>query len=294
MLKKLITYTLAFFIAVQVGEITVEYSKVYFAELFGYDAYYEKAFGRLFFYNAETQNEIKEIYNSKNLNFDNKFSDNEFKTITDKNTFYLAIIEYFGIFLTLIITITGIRWRYFRIKKNKDFTKIDIMPLMLSFFFLREPIIVLWHHINKILLCNDKMKWEIIGLNPYIYFYLFYLLSVILIVYILFKLVPKNDRIIFIISGLIGSIIGIYLYAFHDVFLIFFIIIIVFRYSHQFLIKILQYEIMEFFVSIINSELLLNLCMILSKFPPIFFNKLLFGILPSFKSNTFGGIPFKI
>jgi hypothetical protein len=187
------------------------------AKSLGYDGYYCKGFGILFFRSDEMQSDFNPIWkaNIKAIRSRSYFKD---KSKWDK-LFYLdmedhALIELSGLIFTFSVSLFGLIILFLRRKRAKvHFGLLDWTGVLLSLFIVKELVTSLTWISFRLMLCEQAkfalyFKLPVWGTQWVLLGY-----SVLFSLFVLVRFVPRRRVIPFVIAGVPGGITGIVLWC---------------------------------------------------------------------------------
>ena len=210
-MKRFIMLTFGFVVVILVGYFLNEDVKKATATALGYSGSYERYFARCLFQSDSMNSAFEKIIESYRSLGDTSQAfrkDKEWVKLIKLDERNYAIIESSGNLFTFLISITGLTAWFIRRRKKIIIKCGDWLALMMSLFFLRETIIIGIDFIAHRKLCDEAKFWKYLGLNWYYSDLILFWLGIILLLFILFYVVPKNYRLTFILSGFLGSIIS--------------------------------------------------------------------------------------
>jgi hypothetical protein len=211
--RKYVYLTVGFILVILVGYFLNENVKKVTAKRIGYDTYYIPAMGRCTYYNYTIDSTLKNIHDEYLKSGDTSQAfrkDKEWVKLIKIDTRNFAIIESSGYLFTFFVSLIGFLIWFIRRKKKLIIKWLDWLSLILSLFFMREILVIgylFWHGI----LCNEKKLWDFFGLNWYYTYITLFIFGIIWLIFILIRVLPKEYRLKFIVSGFLGCIIGFYL-----------------------------------------------------------------------------------
>ncbi len=210
-MKRFMSFTIGFITIILVGYFLNENIKKATATSIGYSGYYNRYIGRCMFYNDSMESsydKIRKSYTSRGDTSQAFRKDKEWVQLVKLDERNYAIIESSGNLFTLLMSITGFMIWFIRRRRKILIKCVDWLALMMSLFFLRETIVIGIDLIAHRKLCDEAKFWKYLGLNCYYSDLILFWLGIILLLFILFYVVPKNYRLTFILSGFLGSIIS--------------------------------------------------------------------------------------
>lgn len=217
-LKHLINLTIAFILFTVIGTVSHEYGHIIVAKSLGYKTTLH--YGSMNYDMNELYdilNEINEEYGSElknGIDFERKA---EYKSTLAKLKYHRLLVDIGGPLQTILTGIFGLLILYFRKNKRKvyGFNKYDWLAVFLSLFWLREIFNLTLSVFYKLLkpkgsyFGGDEYNisialniWE--GTIPII----LGIIGLIISLFVVFKIIPVNLRLTFILSGFLGGIIG--------------------------------------------------------------------------------------
>lgn len=216
-IKYFVILTTAFVVFTAIGTVTHEYGHILIAKYFGYETTLH--YGSMS-YNSELNDKLIEIYNQNQLAIENDdYFDqkNEYESGIKKIQSNGLWITIGGSLQTTLTGLLGLTILFFRRNKIKTsgFKIIDWLAVFLSLFWLREVFNLVTSIGREIISPNGSYfggdekhisyglnLWE--GTVPITLGFLGLLISI----FIVFKIIPNRIRLTFILSGLLGGIIG--------------------------------------------------------------------------------------
>jgi hypothetical protein len=188
------------------------------ARSLGYESHYGRGWGQLFFRSEEMQSDFNPIWetNRKAIRSKGYFKDkNRWDTLVSLDTEDHALIELSGFIFTFSVSLVGLILLFLRRRtREQQFGWLDWAGVILSLFIVKELVTSLNWILRGFMLCEQAKfafyfhlpvwgtQWVILGL------------SVFVSLFVLFKFVPRNRVLPFVIAGIPGGVTGIVLWLF--------------------------------------------------------------------------------
>ncbi len=226
--KKLAIYfIISFMLFTVIGTLTHEMGHITVAKYFGYET--ELHYGSMNYFHKGEKNDIDAIRHFEILkeNFEAIKNDEYFKGKEEyllldklldkkyppyKNDHYII---WGGPIQTILTSFLGLFILYYRKSKKKvSFQILDWIGIFLSLFILREvfnfvmAMFSFFVHSNFNFHGDEFRLSRYYGCNEWVIPFFTVLLGIWISLYIIFKVIPKKHRFTFILSGLIGGILG--------------------------------------------------------------------------------------
>lgn len=128
------------------------------------------------------------------------------KTEVTESAYQLSysIIDFSGKLFTWIISFIG-----FKIGSKASSETIKFFGFALSLFFMRDVCIALIESTSGVAYCTNNGIWKVLNINHNIASWIYAIIGVSIFCYLIY-LVKDRRRLIYILSGFIGTIIGLY------------------------------------------------------------------------------------
>jgi hypothetical protein len=210
-MKKFLILTLQFLLVIIAGYLANESTKMITASAFGYESYYRPYIGRFTHHSSSMSDSFEAVRNSYHERGDTTdayTSNKAWLELLKKDERDHAIIELSGKLFTLFISISGLFFWFYRRNNYMKIGGVDRLSLIMSLFFWREMLVIGVDLLNGSKLCVETKLWVYLGINWYYAEIVYFALGILFTIYILFKLLPKQERLQFIAAGIVGSIIG--------------------------------------------------------------------------------------
>lgn len=221
-IKSLLILTFVFILFTAIGTVSHEYGHIIVAKAFGYETTLH--YGSMNYDGGELNDKLKEIYNEYATEIENGTvfaKKNEYESGLEKlkyNGLYVTIGGPFQTILTGTMGLLILLWRRKLIYQN-GLKVLDWFAVFLSLFWMREVFNLVkslsrelispngtWFGGDELYISQGLNLWSgtvsiILGT-----------IGMTVTFYVIFNILPKNIRLTFIISGLIGGIFGIILW----------------------------------------------------------------------------------
>jgi hypothetical protein len=210
-MKKLIFLTFGFIVIILAGYFLNENVKKITAASLGYDSHYLPGYARYMFYSNSIlpiAKSIREEYRKKGDTTEAFLKDKKFLKLIKTDERNLACIELSGVLFTLLVSISSLLFWLNRRKKNKVIEWFDWLALIASLFYMREIVVMSIDLFYGGKLCSEAKLWSAVGLHWYYADWICFVLGILWLIFMVIKVVPAKSRIIFFISGFLGSITG--------------------------------------------------------------------------------------
>lgn len=219
---QLLFFTIAFIVVTPIGTVSHELGHVVAAQIMGYET---KLSYSSTYWNAEKINQELEI-----LYLENEQDIIDKKHFRDKPRFDYLISKFKtdsiintsgGPIQTMLTGTIGLIFLYFRRKNTqaKNFKWIDWLGVFLSLFWLRETFNLFSSVSRKIFgsgttfFGGDEARISImLNLPPGLIPVICGLVGLVISLYVIFRIIPAEKRFTFILSGLLGGSVGLYLW----------------------------------------------------------------------------------
>lgn len=217
-IKRLLILSFTFILFTAIGTVSHEYGHIIIAESLGYDTTLH--YGSMNYNNSHLSDELYEIYNNNKTeinngaDFDKKA---EYKNLIEKLTTDDFLITLGG---PLQSTITGtiglliLLWRRKKIRFNR-LKSNDWLAVFFSLFWLREVFNLVMFVGNEIMSPNgnyfggdEKIISEFLKLGSGTFSIILGIIGFAVSLIVILRFVPNRLRLTFILSGLIGGILG--------------------------------------------------------------------------------------
>ena len=217
-LKYLLYFILGFALSVPIGTITHELGHIALAKVFGYKT--ELHYASMNYNWQEKTAEFNQIYfeNKEAIIADQDFPGKaEYEAATHKFRNESLWITSGGPLQTCLTGILGLIMLYVRRQKRAmGWQTTDWIAVFLSLFWLREPFNLAHALLSSLLSHNGTLIYSgdeeniaiVLGWHPGSVAIPLGIIGGLVGLYVVFKIIPKNLRLVFIISGLLGSAIG--------------------------------------------------------------------------------------
>ena len=220
--KKLLFLTIAFVVFTPIGTITHEYGHILAAKYLGYETTLH--YGSMNYKNSQLSLRLKEIYelNKEAINNNQYFRDiEEYNDLIVNRKQDILWVRLGGPLQTIITGVIGLLVLYYRQTRLKgSFSFIDWLAVFLSLFWLREVFNLFMSITIELIKPNgsffggdEKKISELLELWPGTLSISLGLIGILISIYIIFKVIPYKLRFTFILSGLLGGVIGFVLWV---------------------------------------------------------------------------------
>ncbi|CAM3578295.1 hypothetical protein FLGE108171_04055 [Flavobacterium gelidilacus] len=224
--RNFIFFSIAFILFTLIGTLSHEYGHILVAKSLGYKTTLHYGSMNYQKYNTNINDTIIKIFER------NKFAIKNKKEFPEKVRFYsLAkkqqndsfLISLGGPIQTMLTGIIGFLLLY---KRNKittiNFSKIDWLYVFLALFWLRQLFNPIYSFLRRLI--NNNASYfgrgdeteiaEFLNIPKGTFDVIFGLSGLIISLFVIFKFIPLKYRLTFVISGLIGSSLGFYIWMY--------------------------------------------------------------------------------
>ena len=214
--KFLIYISLAFVLFTIVGTISHEYGHILTAKYLDYDTVLH--YGSMNYLNVES-NELKELYQKnkneiiKKLDFPDKIY---YEQLNEKLKYNSLLISIGGPLQTMLTSLLGLLILFYRKSKVQiNFKLIDWLAVFLALFSLRQVSNLLISFVKELVKPNGSYfggdeYWisKTLEVPEGTFSIILGLISLIIALYVIFKVIPKKIQYTFIVGGFLGGIVG--------------------------------------------------------------------------------------
>lgn len=216
-IKKFLIFLFAFILFTALGTVSHEYGHIIVAESLGYDTTLH--YGSMNYNNSELK-ELYEIYNNNETEINNgtDFEKRaEYENLIEKFTADGFLITLGGPLQTIITGTIGLLILLWRRKKIQltGLKPIDWLSIFLSLFWLREVFNLVMSFGGEIISPtgsyfrgDEKNISEFLKLGSVTFSIILGIIGLAVSLIVIFRFVPNRLRLTFILSGLIGGIMG--------------------------------------------------------------------------------------
>ncbi len=210
-MKKYLLLIGAFIFTILFGAWFTESVKIYKAEKAGYTARYSKGLGRNIFNSTERGVEYDKIVENAG-SYDIAKMLPEYKEFARRDYHGHASFEIFTMVAVWSISVVGFILFILLLRKSKRFAIEHYLTLFLSLFFMRTVVLAL---VNLTLAypCGEAKAITHYGVNPTIFQIVILGIGLLCLGAIIRK-IPKRYKMRVIVSGAVGSVIGLALWMF--------------------------------------------------------------------------------
>lgn len=224
--RNFIFFSIAFILFTLIGTLSHEYGHILVAKSLGYKTTLHYGSMNYQKYNTNINDTIIKIFER------NKFAIKNKKEFPEKVRFYSLVkkqqndsflISLGGPIQTMLTGIIGFLLLY---KRNKittiNFSKIDWLYVFLALFWLRQLFNPIYSFLRRLINNNacyfgrgDETEIaEFLNIPKGTFDVIFGLSGLIISLFVIFKFIPLKYRLTFVISGLIGSSLGFYIWLY--------------------------------------------------------------------------------
>jgi hypothetical protein len=217
-IKNLIFITLGFVMFTAIGTVSHEFGHIIIAKSLGYETTLH--YGSMNYKNSNLNEKINEIYTENKIAIENKShfdKKTEYEQGIEKLQSNSLLITIGGPLQTTLAGTIGLFILFYRRKKISEYKLklIDWFVVFLSLFWLREVFNVVISIIGEIITSNgsyfggdEKYISDILNLWDGTISSILGIIGLTISIFIVFKVVPKQLRLTFILGGFLGGIFG--------------------------------------------------------------------------------------
>ncbi len=217
-LKSLLFLTITFILFTPIGTILHEFGHIVVAKSLGYETTLH--YGSMNYRNSNLNKKQIKIYNENKITIESNTYFNqkkEYEKGIDQLYINTLLVTIGGPLQTIITGFIGLLILFFRKKKiNKSKLKlIDWLAIFLSLFWLRQVFNLLISVISELISPNgsyfggdEKRISNLLNLWPGTTSVTLGIIGIVIFAFILIKRIPKQLKITFLLSGLLGGTLG--------------------------------------------------------------------------------------
>jgi hypothetical protein len=197
---------LGFILTSIIGSLTIEGTRVLIGKNLGYESSFVKGLGIYLFSNPDISEGFDKI-EATGLPFEELKKRNDWISLRKQNQDNQAIIEASGILMSAILTILGILFLMRGRSKTTEMKLINWIGFLTSLIFVRYLVRYSYTLYFGSITCQEFSIFQSLGIGSFLSIYILFGLGIILAFWIVYQL-PKNLRLLTIISGMIGGFLG--------------------------------------------------------------------------------------
>jgi len=219
--KFLLYVTLSFFLFTIIGTQTHELGHIVVAQYLGYQT--RLNYGSMSSFDAPQEIRYFEILDqhAEAIKHEEDFPDKiEYTRLRRRVNYERFLITLGGPMQTMLTGTIGLGMLFYRshIKLQSSFSLLDWVLVFLTLFWLREPFNLLMAVASSVLLGTEYFFGDEFRIARYLELpewsvaIVFALLGLLICVYVIFGIIPKDFRMRFIIGGLLGGSLGYFIW----------------------------------------------------------------------------------
>jgi hypothetical protein len=194
-------------VIIPLSAFVIEMAKLCYAESIGYTSEYSKSTGRLSYSSPDMQTSFKGVQANYSPGSEEHRESAEWQQLVHKDTADHTKIEMAGKLITFLISAIGLLVYFARRRYEKKMSWLDWLSVILGLVFMRDVVINTINLFNGFMTCHEAKLWHHLNLPIFTSTAIYNGVGLLLFCFILYK-IPKSNRSLFIISGIIGTILG--------------------------------------------------------------------------------------